>query len=625
MLNQAIDWPRPQKKAFVIFVDTILALLSTWIAYSLRLEILHWPNGQEWVNYLLSPVFAVAIFWALGLYRTTFRYFSVDAMLHTARAVLCYALALIGYHLWRIWPTFPLTLSILQPIIFMLLLAASRMFAQFWLAGVRPHGRYRRRQLLIYGAGEAGAQIATALTVSGKFKLMGFLDDDSRKVGQTINGIPIFAGTDATDVVRKLAVTDIVLAIPSVTREHRNQIIARLAVMEVHVRALPSLSDLTSGLVKVKDVRELDIEDLLGREAVKPDTSLLSSKLHGQVVLVTGAGGTIGGELSRQILFQRPKCLLLLDHSEYGLYTVHRTLQGLCSAHAPLLELVPLLASVGNRDRLDWILAKYHPSIVYHAAAYKHVPMVECNPSAGILNNVFGTLNMAQASQAAKVANFLLISTDKAVRPTNLMGASKRMCELILQALAQQADTHHTCFSMVRFGNVLGSSGSVVPMFREQITAGGPLTVTHPEVTRYFMTITEATQLVLQAAAMARGGDVFVLDMGEPVKIIDLARRLVNLAGLKVRDAQHPEGDIDLAIIGLRPGEKLYEELLIGDNPSATAHSRIMVAHEDYMLWHALESQLTQLRQAAIGEDEAAIRSVLQACVHGFHQEPDTS
>ena len=621
MFKQALNWPRPLKKTFVIVVDIILALFATWLAYSLRHETLHWPNGHEWGVYLFSPVMAVVVFWVFGLYRAIFRYFGSDAMLQTARAVLCYAVVMIGYHLWRIWPVFPVTLGILQPIIFMLLLAASRVFAQFWLAGMSLAGQENRGRLLIYGAGEAGAQIATALAVTGQFKLLGFLEDDKTKIGQTINGVPVFAASAAPDVVRKLEATDIVLALPSATRERRNQIIARLGALQVHTRTLPSLNDLTTGRLSVQDLRELDVEDLLGRDAVAPDTALLASKLRRQVILVTGAGGTIGGELCRQILREQPQRLLLLEHHEFGLYTIHRELQGWCQVHAPQVELVPLLASVVNRRRLDWILATYRPSVIYHAAAYKHVPMVECNPSEGIFNNVFGTLNVVQAALAAKVAHFVLVSTDKAVRPTNLMGASKRMAELILQAMAQQFDTHHTCFCMVRFGNVLGSSGSVVPMFREQLGYGGPLTITHPEVTRYFMTIPEAAQLVLQAAAMAQGGDVFVLKMGEPVKIIDLARRLVSLAGLKVRDAQQPDGDIELQIVGLRPGEKLYEELLIGDNPTATAHPRIMAAHEDFMPWPELEGQLAQLQKAASAEDEVAIRFVLQNCVHGFHEE----
>ena len=338
-------------------------------------------------------------------------------------------------------------------------------------------------------------------------------------------------------------------------------------------------------------------------------------------MLVSGAAGSIGSELCRQILREQPRSLLLLDHSEFGLYALQRELQAWCEAQASDVELVPLLASVANRRRLDWICTSYRPHTVYHAAAYKHVPMVECNPSEGVFNNVFGTLNLAQAAQAAAVASFVLVSTDKAVRPTNLMGASKRMAELVLQSLAAPG-AGNTCFSMVRFGNVLGSSGSVVPMFREQLGRGGPLTITHPDVTRYFMTIPEAAQLVLQAAAMAEGGEVFVLEMGAPVRIIDLARRVVELSGLKVRDEQHPEGDIEFSFIGLRPGEKLFEELLIGDNPTPTSHPRIMKAHEEFLTWPQLQAQLQQLEAAAAQEDLGAMRHVLHACVHGFHEQP---
>jgi FlaA1/EpsC-like NDP-sugar epimerase len=342
----------------------------------------------------------------------------------------------------------------------------------------------------------------------------------------------------------------------------------------------------------------------------------LAQDLADQVVLVTGAGGSIGGELTRQIVHQRPRRLLLLDHNEFGLYSIHQELQGICLAKGFSVELIPLLGSVTNPERLAAVFTTYRPSTVYHAAAYKHVPMVEDNPGQGILNNVFGTFNTAQAALASGVRRFVLISTDKAVRPTNIMGASKRMAELVLQALAMQ--TSATCFTMVRFGNVLGSSGSVVPLFRQQLAAGGPLTVTHADVTRYFMTIPEAAQLVLQAGAMGLGGDVFLLDMGQPVKIIDLARRMVELSGLRLRDADHPDGDIEIAITGLRPGEKLYEELLIGENPELTAHPRIMKAHEAHLDWPTLQSHLTTLRQAAEADQPDAIKAVLTTCVQGY-------
>lgn len=388
--------------------------------------------------------------------------------------------------------------------------------------------------------------------------------------------------------------------------------------MPVHIRTLPGLADLATGRVTVQDFKELDIEDLLGRDPVPPNTELLARNMAGKVVLVTGAGGSIGSELCRQILAEGPRQLLLLDHNEFGLYSIHHELQTLCAVKCLSTELVPLLGSVVNPERLRRIFESYRPQAIYHAAAYKHVPMVEFNAAEGIVNNVFGTLNTARAAMDCGVAQFVLISTDKAVRPTNIMGASKRMAELVLQALGAEAGPAETCFGMVRFGNVLGSSGSVVPLFRGQLASGGPLTVTHPEVTRYFMTISEAAQLVLQAGAMATGGDVFVLDMGEPVKIMDLARRMVALSGLTVRDAAHPGGDIEIAITGLRPGEKLYEELLIGDNPSSTAHPRIMKAHEDYLGWPDLEPHLETLRRASERGDVNAIKAVLRTCVHGY-------
>ena len=622
MYSKILSWSRPAKRIVVIFLDVILALLATWAAYSLRFETLHWPEGDQWWVYLMGPMLAVPIFVRFGLYRAIFRYSGLDSMLATGQAIALYALLRIVLLYWIKWPVFPLTLGVLQPIIFLLLVGTSRMLARFWFVGIGIGKQFSEGRMLIFGAGTAGIQMSSALTFSGHLKLLGFVDEDQSKIGQTINGVPVFSPSEAPAVVKRLHITDILLAMPSASRDRRNQIIQSLRPLHVHIRTMPGLSDLASGRVTVQDFRELDVEDLLGREAVKPQTHLLAGSLLDQTILVTGAGGSIGSELCRQILQERPKRLLLLDHSEFGLYTLHRELQAWCQVQASDVELVPLLASVVNRRRLDWICGTYQPDTVYHAAAYKHVPMVECNPAEGILNNVFGTLNMAQAAQATGVARFVLVSTDKAVRPTNLMGASKRMAELVLQALAQQTGQHQTCFSMVRFGNVLGSSGSVVPLFRDQLTRGGPLTITHPEVTRYFMTIPEAVQLVLQAAALATGGEVFVLKMGEQVKILDLARRLVELSGLQVRDAQHLKGDIEFTFIGLRPGEKLYEELLIGDSPSSTDHPRIMKAHEDFMVWHELTIHLLQLQKAALDEDVKLIRSILQTCVHGFHDQP---
>jgi FlaA1/EpsC-like NDP-sugar epimerase len=622
MRKRVLAWPRAGKRAVVVVVDVLLALVATWAAYSLRLDTLHWPTEAEWWPYLLAPVLAIPIFIRFGLYRAIFRYTGLGALVATGQAVGLYAMVLISILLWQRWPGVPRSLGLLQPIIFLLLVGISRALARFWLAGIGFGRPPQQGRMLIFGAGTVGVQTSTAMAIAGNLKLLGFIDEDASKIGQTINGVPVFSLAEVPSVVKELQITDVLLAIPSATRARRNKIIQSLRSLQVHTKTLPSLADLASGRVTVQDFRELDIEDLLGREAVKPRADLLARQLLHQTILVSGAAGSIGSELCRQILQERPRQLLLLDHNEFGLYTIHLELQAVCQANALSVELIPLLASVNNKRRLDWICSHYRPDTVYHAAAYKHVPMVECNPSEGIFNNVFGTLNMAQAAASAQVARFVLVSTDKAVRPTNLMGASKRMAEQVLQALATQADAGCTCYSMVRFGNVLGSSGSVVPLFRDQIARGGPVTLTHPEVTRYFMTIPEAAQLVLQAAAMANGGEVFVLEMGEPVKIIDLARRLVDLSGLQVRDEAHPDGDIEFTFVGLRPGEKLYEELLIGDNPTATSHPRIMMAHEDFMPWPQLQSQLAQLQQGAANEDLAAIKAVLLNCVHGFHEQP---
>ncbi len=618
MQSRILVWPRTVKLAVVIAVDVVLALLSTWLAFTLRLDELHSPSGAQWWVYGLAPLLAIPVFIKFGLYRAIFRYTGQAALKATGQAVVVFGMILVVVLFWRQWPGVPRSLGVLQPLIFLLLVGSSRAVARFWLASLGGGHRQAVGRLLIYGAGTAGVQTASAIGISRQFVVLGFVDDDNAKVGRSINRVPVFAPSDVPDVVARLGVTDILLALPSSSRARRNRIIAGLRSVPVHIRTLPGLADLATGRVTVQDFKELDIEDLLGREPVPLNADLLARDLAGKVVLVTGAGGSIGSELCRQILAERPRQLLLLDHNEFGLYSIHQELQGQCTVGGYGAELIPLLGSVSNPQRLEEVCATYRPATVYHAAAYKHVPLVESNPAEGIVNNVFGTLNIARAALTSGVDQFILVSTDKAVRPTNVMGASKRMAELVLQALAGQVENTHTCFGMVRFGNVLGSSGSVVPLFRSQLASGGPLTVTHPEVTRYFMTIPEAAQLVLQAGAMATGGDVFVLDMGEPVKIMDLARRMVELSGLTVRDEAHPGGDIEIAITGLRPGEKLYEELLIGDNPSPTAHSRIMKAHEDCLSWPELEVHLDVLRRASESGDVDAIKAVLRTCVHGY-------
>jgi FlaA1/EpsC-like NDP-sugar epimerase len=628
MQSLVLGWSRSVKRLVVVGLDVVLTLLATWLAFSLRLETLHWPVGAQWWVYGLTPLLFVPVFIRFGLYRAIFRYTGQAAVLATALATGIYSSVLFGILLWMQWPGVPRSLGILQPLVFFLLVGASRAFARFWLAGLSPLAGGSESRFLIYGAGTAGAQTASAMEIAAQSVLVGFVDDDPAKVGRSINGVQVFPASSVASLVREQGVTDLLLAMPSAPRSRRKDIIASLHTVPVHVRTLPDWADLASGRVTVQDFKELDIEDLLGRDPVPPNADLLARNLSGKVVLVTGAGGSIGSELCRQIVGQRPRQLLLLDHSEFNLYSIHQELTAEVSAAGLAVDVVPLLASVAHLARLQDLCHSYSPHTVYHAAAYKHVPIVESNPAVGIENNVFGTLNMARAALDSGVSSFVLVSTDKAVRPTNIMGASKRMAELVLQALAAQSPANGqsgTCFSMVRFGNVLGSSGSVVPLFRRQLAEGGPLTVTHAEVTRYFMTIPEAAQLVLQAGAMARGGEVFVLDMGEPVKIIDLARRMVELSGMTVRDEVTPNGDISIAITGLRPGEKLYEELLIGDNPTATVHPRIMMAHEQGLDWPELDLHLQALRQGVASDDIAQIKAVLRTCVHGYVGESDMS
>ncbi len=628
--------PRPAKRGVVIALDVILMLVSVWIAFYLRIDQTGLPQLQQTYVYLLAPMLAIPVFVRFGLYRAIFRYTGMAALASTAKAVGVYAVLFFITLLLFKWEGVPRTLGLIQPLLLLLLVGSSRAIARFWLAGWSSKARHAAGRLLIYGAGEAGVETASALAIARRFVLLGFIDDDKTKAGRSINGVDIMAPGQVADAVERMGVTDILLAMPSLDRARRNEIIARLRELQVHVRTLPGMGDLASGRVTIQDFQELDVEDLLGRIPVPPDSTLLAKNLAGKTVLVTGAGGSIGSELCRQIMLQRPRQLVLVEHNEFGLYTIHRELEGLCAEHELPVELVPLLASVGNFGRLKEICQLYRPATLYHAAAYKHVPLVESNPSEGVLNNVFGTLNMARAAMESGTAHFVLVSTDKAVRPTNVMGASKRMAEMVLQALAASTSVrfllpdgtqtneirNNTVFAMVRFGNVLGSSGSVVPLFRKQLLDGGPLTVTHEEVTRYFMTIPEAAQLVLQAGAMAQGGDVFVLDMGKPVKIIDLARRMAQLSGLTLRDDRNPGGDIEIQITGLRPGEKLYEELLIGDNPEATAHERIMKAHEDFVAWPELSPVLVDMRHAATQNNEVVMKGILKQLVQGYSFHP---
>jgi FlaA1/EpsC-like NDP-sugar epimerase len=647
----ALALPRPAKRALVVVADIALCVLSVWLAFYLRLGEFYSLAGQP-LSLVFSPVLiaalasvllAIPIFVTSGLYRAIFRYSGLPAMMAMARAMLLYGVVFAAVFTFYGVQGVPRTVGLIQPLLLLVLVGASRAAARVWLGGLYQNQIKKSTlpQVLIYGAGSAGRQLASAMTNSNELRVVGFLDNDDRLHGHVLNGLPIHNPADLAELLLDVPVTDVLLALPSVSRQRRNAILAALSPHKLAVRTLPGLSDMATGKVSLSDVRELDIDDLLGREPVKPSGLLLNRNTQNKTVMVTGAGGSIGSELCRQILKTKPKRLLLVEMSEFALYQIHHELQALVQegwapdqvrgdgeVRGDGVEIVPLLASVCDEVRVHEIMDTWKPSTVYHAAAYKHVPFVEHNPSEGVRNNVWGTRVCAEAAARNGVQNFVLISTDKAVRPTNIMGATKRLAEMVLQALAElnptvtaaggRAPSSRTCFSIVRFGNVLGSSGSVVPLFREQIKKGGPITLTHADITRYFMTIPEAAQLVIQAGAMGSGGDVFVLDMGQPVRIHDLASRIIELSGLTLKNEDNPHGDIEIAVTGLRPGEKLYEELLIGDNPKPTQHARIMKAHEPFLSWPKLEQKLNALSIAMSVNDVPVIRGQLQELVSGY-------
>jgi FlaA1/EpsC-like NDP-sugar epimerase len=619
MVNSLLKLPRPLKRLLVFAVDSGLCVLSVLMAFYLRLG--------EWVSPVGAPFWPIIISLALitplaisfGLYRAIFRYSGSHALIAIAKVVLIEGIVFSIVFTFVGVPDVPRTVGLIQPLLLFLLLGGSRAaaaaaFGDTYRAIWRGESVTR---VLIYGAGSAGRQLASAIRSTRDMRLVGFLDDDETLWKSTISGVPILPPTELKDSVNRYGVTDVLLAIPSASRARRNEIVSDAMQLGLHIRTIPAVIDLASGRVSISDLKELEIEDLLGRSSVVPDLDILAKAIRGRCVLVTGAGGSIGSELCRQIARLGPATLILVDSSEYMLYTIDQELR----RHATASEergfvIVPLLASVLDQRRMEDIIATWAPHCIYHAAAYKHVPLVEQNPIEGVRNNVFGTWVVAGLAAKYSVPSFVLISTDKAVRPTNVMGTSKRLAELAVQAMHREGG--RTRFAMVRFGNVLGSNGSVVPLFREQIAAGGPLTITDPAITRYFMTIPEAAQLVLQAGAMAEGGEVFVLDMGEPVRIVDLARRMVELSGLTIRDENNPDGDIAIEYVGLRPGEKLYEELLIGDDAAPTQHPRIRRAQERHLEPPQLRAVLRKLDHALEKGDAKQVRLILREAVPEF-------
>jgi FlaA1/EpsC-like NDP-sugar epimerase len=634
---------RPIKQALAMSLDAMLCLASLWLALSLRLETLSPLAEVHFTPLILSVALALPIFFSFGLYRAVFRFSGARALRAIALACGLYGVFFLTFVVFFDLSGVPRSVGIMQPMILFLFIGGSRWLVRALLRGrigCSPDDSHWPR-ILIYGTGEAGRQLVSNLRVTPGWKMVGFVDDDSSVWGGSVDGYQVFNPAKLSGVVRQYAVTDIWLALESVAARRRREVIENLRVLPIHVRTLPSLSDLVSGRVRLKDVHELDLNDLLGRDLVEPHGLLLNRTIRGKRVLVTGAGGSIGSELCRQILSLEPAQLILIDHSEYALYEIHRELTatlrldgqsgaGDVDAEVDLdvdaevgtipldSRLVPILASVTDETRMQCVFSGLAPETVFHAAAYKHVPMVEKNIGAAVLNNVFGTWVTAHRALSAGVETFILVSTDKAVRPTNIMGASKRLAELIVQAVHETRQLPGQTFSVVRFGNVLGSSGSVVPVFREQIEAGGPITLTHPAITRYFMTIPEAAQLVLQAGGMAKGAEVFVLDMGAPVKIYDLALRMIEFSGLTLRDELNPGGDVAITVTGLRPGEKLYEELLIGGNPEPTSHPKILRAREESLPYKKLAAALEHLQRALETNEAEKIRDLMATLVSGY-------
>jgi UDP-N-acetylglucosamine 4,6-dehydratase len=597
ILEKLAGMSRWQKQTIVLLLDIILCVQSIWIAYSLRIGVwVYWDLAVQKVV-LGAILMMVPVFFFTGVYNAIFRYAGSGMMKTLVRAFLVYSVPMVIVFSIIGVAGVPRTVGVIQPIIFFMMVGFSRITARYLMVDVLGRNKFggESKNFLIYGAGSAGQQVASSMRSEPTMRLRGFVDDDKRLNGQKLDGDKVFWSGNLPKLIEKYEVTDILLALPNISRKKRRLIVDQMQQFKVHVKTLPKMKDIMDGQVSFSDIRELDIEDLLGREPVAPNGLLLGRTIVGKTVLVTGAGGSIGSELCRQIARSGANQLLLFEVSEFSLYQIEKELNKLLlEDDLKPIKIVPILGSVTDASRLQEVFGLWQPDTVFHAAAYKHVPLVEANPVEGMRNNVLGTFEVATAAYQASVSDFIMISTDKAVRPTNVMGATKRAAEQVIQAFAQKEG--QTKFSMVRFGNVLGSSGSVVPLFRQQIEMGGPITLTHKDVTRYFMTIPEASQLVIQAGGMAKGGEVFVLDMGKSVRIIDLARTMVQLSGLTIRDEDDPDGDIEIVEVGLRPGEKLYEELIIGNNPVQTIHDRIMMAHEEFAPWSEIVKILEAMK-----------------------------
>ena len=608
-IETLLSLPRVHKRLISLVIDCVsLTCAYVFALFTYVGDINQVLSLSALSVFLLSLPGTLFVFIRLGLYRAVVRYLGQQALLVVVIGVFSSTGLLFFCAKWSDY-SLPFSVLVTYTLVSLLTIGGIRILMR---SIFQKQLRRQKEPVLIYGAGSAGRQLALALNNGDEYFPHAFIDDDTSLQNTTIVGLPVYALDSIPCVLRSDKVSKILLAIPSVPRSRRKKIIEELERFSLPIQTIPGFSDIINGKMKIDEIQNIKIEELLGRDAVEPRSDLMQANIHHKVVMVTGAGGSIGSELCRNIIHQQPRMLILYELNEYSLYEIEQELAALRTA----VEIVPILGSVQIQERVESVMRSYHVNTVYHAAAYKHVPMVEYNIIEGVKNNVFGTWNTAEAAINSGVDTFVLISTDKAVRPTNIMGATKRVSELVLQALAlRQTETR---FSMVRFGNVLGSSGSVVPLFREQIRKGGPVTVTHPEIIRYFMTIPEASQLVIQAGAMGKGGDVFVLDMGEPVKISDLAKRMVNLMGLEVKSDDNPHGDIEIKYTGLRPGEKLFEELLIGEKVSGTEHPRILTAKEACMSWSQVSFLLRRLEDACEHFNISRIQQILQDAPAGY-------
>jgi len=606
---------RTSKQLFMILIDSVALIIILLASFSLRLGFLYFPEQDMFWAVILAPAIGAPIFYFFRLYRLVVRYIGLRSLWDVIQAISLYS-AVWGLIIYMLAldmniesvEGIPRSVILINWMLSIIVIGGLRIFAYWFFTS-----SIRKKNVIIYGAGSAGRQLSVALTQSDEYKVVCFIDDQVLNQDHSINGIEVYPIKLIEKLISQKNISEVLIAIPSLSRIRRREIIESLEPYQVIVRSLPSLAELVRGELKIDDLRKIDIKDLLGRASIKPNNKLLKVKIVDKVVLITGAGGSIGTELSRQILSLKPKKLILFEVSEAALYQIEQDLVEISDSN---VEILPILGSVRYLTKLEHIFKQYGVQTVYHAAAYKHVPLVEHNQSEGVLNNAIGTWRVAEAAIASAVETFVLISSDKAVRPTNTMGATKRVSELILQGLSKNQNI--TCFSMVRFGNVLDSSGSVIPLFKKQIKSGGPVTVTDKKIVRYFMTVQEAVELVIQAGAMGTGGDVFVLDMGNPVLIKDLAEKIIRLSGLQVKDELNPNGDIEIQYVGLRPGEKLYEELLVGENVTKTENALIMRAEEVMMDWESLKPKLIELEKASINLQNKRVRDILLKLVPEF-------